>query len=79
MALYALCSKPGCKFSPSYSPKNDSRDTYCRLCGAELLYMCPHCKKRFETKNQSYCGGCGKPIKSAPNLSPVDLSKYRND
>ncbi len=39
-------------------------DRFCELCGASLLFYCPHCKKGlFTIPNAVHCRQCGKKIK----------------
>jgi hypothetical protein len=45
------------------------KERYCELCGAALLFFCPHCKKGlFSSPNTKYCRHCSKEIKPSKYL-----------
>lgn len=63
---YNLCSNPECLYSKRLG-KDAKYNNGCPMCGADVLYTCPHCKDEvFEMKNQRFCTGCRKEIKPAP-------------
>jgi hypothetical protein len=40
------------------------KNRFCQLCGSDLLFYCPHCKKGFfDIPDPCFCGVCGKEIK----------------
>lgn len=46
-------------------------DHYCELCGASLLFYCPHCKiGMFTISNPVHCRHCGEKIKPLHHQKP---------
>jgi len=78
MAFYAICPDRGCRFSISYDPKKKDPGTFCHKCGGKLIFSCPKCQTRFQSKDQKFCGACGDSIIPEPDISPVDLEKYKS-
>lgn len=67
--IYNVCSNPECKYSDGFKRNNSWRPGICPLCGAEVWYLCPHCKKEeFRYKNPRFCTDreCAAEIKPAP-------------
>jgi len=58
------------------------KDRYCELCGAALLFFCPHCQKGlFTNPSAKYCRHCGREIKSVSRKerrSGVDRRKFND-
>lgn len=60
---YVICSNPSCKFSKE---GNDYTVKGCPLCGNKLIYKCPACGERIQTRNALFCDQCLKPLKPQP-------------
>jgi hypothetical protein len=81
METFAICSNSNCTYSTPFNPVpfavnentilesesdfNLPINRFCELCGATLLFYCPHCKKGLFTnpkaKHCRYCGINFKP------------------
>jgi hypothetical protein len=53
---YKLC--PQCGF---YCGLKEP-DTFCSLCGTELITVCPSCKNNIMIPHAKYCKYCGVPF-----------------